>query len=241
MSSKYHINGKGVPAICKATKGNCPFGGAESHYHSKEEAQSAADSKNEEEFGLINSVKSYASESDTNENKVDSKMFSSGGDGPRNPFTHEGRSKVVSNMVISNLVNVDSRGNYLTDTDARIEQSILGDKDALDKFGKLVDPKSKDIDEDNVEFEARQEILYHVQETDKNSKKIQDTVDNIVLMRNIMKETDDEIEVRSKMEDHHIDNLYKNSSKSIEGIHKRPSEEKNGRRKTILKTFNDGK
>lgn len=37
--TKYHINGKGVPAPCRATKGNCPFGGSDSHFDSKEEAQ----------------------------------------------------------------------------------------------------------------------------------------------------------------------------------------------------------
>ena len=51
--AKYHINSKGVPATCRATKGNCPFGGAESHYATKEEAQKMADEVNSREFGLL--------------------------------------------------------------------------------------------------------------------------------------------------------------------------------------------
>lgn len=56
--TKYHINSKGVPSPCKATKGNCPFGGGESHYDSKEAAQLAADKKHESEFGIIKPTKS---------------------------------------------------------------------------------------------------------------------------------------------------------------------------------------
>lgn len=56
MTVKYHINSKGVPAICRAQKGKCPFGGSESHFATLEEAQSAADNKNKEDFGILNNV-----------------------------------------------------------------------------------------------------------------------------------------------------------------------------------------
>ena len=51
--SKFHINSKGIPAHCKATKGNCPFGGADSHYDTIEQAQKIADSKGEQEYGIL--------------------------------------------------------------------------------------------------------------------------------------------------------------------------------------------
>lgn len=51
--TKYHINSKGVPGPCSATKGNCPYGGADSHYDSPEAAQAAADKRLESEFGII--------------------------------------------------------------------------------------------------------------------------------------------------------------------------------------------
>ena len=38
--AKYHINGKGEPGVCRAQK-NCPFGDADHHYSSAEEAREA--------------------------------------------------------------------------------------------------------------------------------------------------------------------------------------------------------
>lgn len=51
--SRFHINKHGAPATCKAKQGNCPLGGEESHFDTQEEAQEAADSELEREFGLI--------------------------------------------------------------------------------------------------------------------------------------------------------------------------------------------
>lgn len=51
--TKYHINDKGEPAVCRAVKGNCPFGGDETHYKSKEDAQVVSDKRNEAEFSLL--------------------------------------------------------------------------------------------------------------------------------------------------------------------------------------------
>lgn len=51
--AKYHITPKGLPHICKAEKGRCPFGGSDSHYDSMEEAQAAVDSQMKNQFGLL--------------------------------------------------------------------------------------------------------------------------------------------------------------------------------------------
>lgn len=51
--SKYHINRNGVPAPCKAQKGNCPFGGEEKHFPTREKAQEYADQKAAKEYGII--------------------------------------------------------------------------------------------------------------------------------------------------------------------------------------------
>ena len=48
---KFHINKNGVPGPCNASKRGCPLGGPDQHYHTIEEAQSAADKINELEFG----------------------------------------------------------------------------------------------------------------------------------------------------------------------------------------------
>lgn len=53
MNQKFHINKHGVPAPCKAKNGNCPLGGAESHFNSRQEAQNSADRENERKFGLL--------------------------------------------------------------------------------------------------------------------------------------------------------------------------------------------
>lgn len=56
--TKYHINSKGVPAICKAEKGNCPFGGDEQHFTNFEEAQEFANNVNQDRYGLFKNVDS---------------------------------------------------------------------------------------------------------------------------------------------------------------------------------------
>ena len=54
--AKYHINKHGVPAICRAQQGNCPYGGEGSHYGDKAEAQAAADKEFEQKHGLLGSL-----------------------------------------------------------------------------------------------------------------------------------------------------------------------------------------
>ena len=72
--SKFHINKHGVPAPCKATKGNCPLGGEERHFDSQEAAQEYADKVNAEEHGVLPGINSnesraitHAAEEETNE------------------------------------------------------------------------------------------------------------------------------------------------------------------------------
>lgn len=55
--SKFHINKYGAPAVCRAKK-DCPLGGAEEHFVSKEDAQDYIDKINEEEFGIVSSLRS---------------------------------------------------------------------------------------------------------------------------------------------------------------------------------------
>lgn len=51
--AKYHINKHGVPAPCKARPGNCPYGGDDQHFASRQEAQDFIDNKNEKDHGLL--------------------------------------------------------------------------------------------------------------------------------------------------------------------------------------------
>lgn len=50
---KYHINKHGVPARCYAEDGNCPLGGANSHFTSHKEAQAFIDKENKSIHGLL--------------------------------------------------------------------------------------------------------------------------------------------------------------------------------------------
>lgn len=54
---KYHVNPfTGVPSICRAKKGNCPYGGASGydyHYDTFQEAQAAAQEYMESNYGLL--------------------------------------------------------------------------------------------------------------------------------------------------------------------------------------------
>lgn len=54
--SKFHINKHGVPAPCRAQKGNCPYGGEDSHFDTQEEAQEYANKLHSEEFGVLGGV-----------------------------------------------------------------------------------------------------------------------------------------------------------------------------------------
>lgn len=54
--SKFHINKHGAPAPCRATKGNCPLGGSDTHFDTIGEAQDYADKVNEASHGLLPSM-----------------------------------------------------------------------------------------------------------------------------------------------------------------------------------------
>lgn len=52
MGQRFHINKYGVPAPCRAQKGNCPYGGDDNHFDTEEEAQIIADELNAKKYGL---------------------------------------------------------------------------------------------------------------------------------------------------------------------------------------------
>lgn len=70
MGKKYHINPKtGVPTICRAKKGQCPYVGAfgtENHYDTYSEAQEAAFLIMRDEFGIV-----YDISADIDRNSID--------------------------------------------------------------------------------------------------------------------------------------------------------------------------
>lgn len=62
--TKYHINNHGVPAPCRAKKGNCPYGGSdgtENHFNTEEEAQVYAKKILEGEYNFLPIMKEDSS------------------------------------------------------------------------------------------------------------------------------------------------------------------------------------
>lgn len=59
--TKFHINKHGVPAPCRATKGNCPYGGSDGHFNTKEEAQAYANKILEEEYSFLPGIQESSS------------------------------------------------------------------------------------------------------------------------------------------------------------------------------------
>lgn len=51
--TKYHINKKGVPSLCRATNGNCPFGESSQHFNTREEAQEHIEKVEKEKNGIL--------------------------------------------------------------------------------------------------------------------------------------------------------------------------------------------
>lgn len=67
MGKRFHINKNGVPAPCKAKKGNCPLGADNTHFSDIEHAQDFADEMNESEHGLLPSMENSENRDDMNE------------------------------------------------------------------------------------------------------------------------------------------------------------------------------
>lgn len=75
--SKFHINKHGVPAPCKATKGNCPLGGdsgEEAHFDTAAEAQAHVDEVNQKEHGWLAIMDD--SSSDVNDVEISEESYS---------------------------------------------------------------------------------------------------------------------------------------------------------------------
>jgi hypothetical protein len=62
MSDKYHIKPDGTPGKCTAKEGNCPYGGADAHYDSKQAAYEAFQKKMEQNNSVTEKVSMFTEE-----------------------------------------------------------------------------------------------------------------------------------------------------------------------------------
>lgn len=181
----YHINGKGVPSICRAVKGRCPFGNSDSHYDSKEEAQKAADKQMEQEFGIIHKK--------------------TGGNEP--PFAREDKVKLLKLMVVSSLIKTDERGYFVNSKEKEAYNYLENNKEIFEKFESLTDPNSK-ISEEQTESELRESISKVYSPTVENKERINSAVKSVLAMKSALKEGTSEKEVRERLENHYIEEGY---------------------------------
>ena len=121
--TKYHINKHGVPAPCRATKGNCPLGGDESHFSTQEEAQEYADKINAAEYGHLPEI------TEKHENKGTKGNCPLGGGEPH--FSSKEEAQAASDEI-----NVAKYGHLPEKTELSDEEAAKVGKKLTDLIGK---------------------------------------------------------------------------------------------------------
>lgn len=109
--TKYHINKNGVPALCKAKKGNCPFGGDDSHFPSKTAAQNHISDLYKKQYGIISGNPERLDSTQKRINKairfLDLEMVS---DGLYGELPEEELTQIVDNFIEEKGLQSDTTG-----------------------------------------------------------------------------------------------------------------------------------
>lgn len=164
--TKFHINSKGVPAPCKATKDNCPFGGntgKKNHFDTAEEAQEFVDKQNEAKYGILSEP-----------SKLKSLSHKIG--------TENALNKIAKNMSIGELRRTNKK--YIEDYD--LDDFIDNDISQVNRFAQIRRFLGNDVVIDNLPEYTNETTLNNVlNEIDKqydNDRKEQTfrTLDNLV-------------------------------------------------------------
>lgn len=92
--SKYHISKTGKPAICRAKDGNCPLGGADTHFATKDKAQKYIEKLGAKDHGILPTVKPNEAKP-TREDKV-KQCFEMIEAGVKDVFTSENFKKYLN-------------------------------------------------------------------------------------------------------------------------------------------------
>lgn len=131
--TKWHNGPKG-PSICKATKGKCPFGGADSHFDSKEDAQKMFESQSEQTYGLLPGMSS--------ESKVKPSVLAVTSDGipmANSNYAYTGQGSEADRE------HFESKFNNPDMSAEEIVNSLNDDPKILGKYKKLIKTKEKMI------------------------------------------------------------------------------------------------
>lgn len=162
MNGKWHINKKGLPAICKATKGKCPLG---EHFESETEASQFSEEQMRNEFGLLPQDKM------TTKRKQDISELITRISGTKSPgFIHEcyASLSIAEEMGLDRIAITDEKGltvNITTSDNPKepinvnvfVDKSIEGVSEYYEKMG--VPIKNK---------ESLARVVYHSEDPNKD-------------------------------------------------------------------------
>ena len=129
--SKFHINKNGVPAPCRAQKGNCPLGGAESHFETQEQAQTHADKENASEYGTLPGMEEGKQESIDTNYVGNYYTISKQTHESLSERMNEGNAKEIFDKGLSNGDIIASQERYKEDTPINFDMKIskVGDNE----------------------------------------------------------------------------------------------------------------
>lgn len=134
MTEKFHINKKGMPALCKATKGNCPLG---KHYETESEAQIDVANQMEEEFGILPDNKT---ETEKRKDMADLISRISGTNSSGFDYECYASLSIAEEMGLDKIAITDENGltiNISTDSDGRqVNANVFVDRsvEAISKY-----------------------------------------------------------------------------------------------------------
>lgn len=163
MTQLFHINSKGLAGPCKATKGNCPFGGAERHYPSEEAAQAAAYREHIGEFGMLSNVNTPTS---TEQNEKDARNSELRQLETTKERTDRARLMFLKNELVPEIIKINNRIESSEEAMHCFQEANVGPYSAdviehfQDKNHKFIDPVEEieneyergAIDEEDIEF-----------------------------------------------------------------------------------------
>lgn len=159
----YHINGKGEPALCRATDQACPLGGA--HFDNKEEAQSHVEGMYAQKFGMTSVLSRPAR--------------------PKNPEVESKRAQVVDiNKKVKQLTT--KLNDYKKSKGSNADSEVIATVEAKIQEGQYRSKKLRDEMEALDEFD-RQNYEFNNQMNEIDNAKIDE---NALGLFNEAKSTD---------------------------------------------------
>lgn len=155
---KYHINAKGVPAVCRAVKRPCPLGGEDLHFDNIEAAQAHADEKMMSAHGLLGGKRKVNIKSEyvrdlhfaTDASKLDGlEIYDSG-------YALDVADGDFSSIDVNEL-DVDEYAETLTHSFQELDE--LGDPELMDEF--LTDLNYYEYAEEHEDVSSFDDFLYN--------------------------------------------------------------------------------